>query len=215
MNTLKEAASSLEFDYLEAMENRIRDAARLPSALLPQVARLLAALPPERLPENLKWRQIEGSHYSASVLDLDIQPDVPWLKELRGPDPAHDQTVTAAHGATWNACYGILSEGLIRPQAAKSDSYPPFGFFCKGTTEAFTQFTADKALDAVARKAKAQSLALLVEAKVFSCHSLEGGIAKLQAAVRRDYASKSASDRSVCIRSEFGRIRGVAFYWPR
>ena len=125
--------------------------------------------------------------------------------------------MTAAHGTTWNACYGILSEGLIRirSQAAKSDSYPPFSFFCKGTTEAFTQFTADKALDAVARKAKAQSLALLVEAKVFSCHSLEGGIAKLQAAVRRDYAAKSASDGSVCVRSEFGRIRGVAFYWPR
>ena len=112
MNTLKEAASSLEFDYLEAMENRIQDAARLPSALLPQVARLLAARPPERLPENLKWRQIEGSHYSASVLDLDIQPDVPWLKELRGTDPVHDQTVTAAHGTTWNACYGILLSSL-------------------------------------------------------------------------------------------------------
>ena len=113
VKTLKEAALSLDFDVLEAMENRIRDAARLPSALLPQVARLLAALPPERLPESLKWRQIQGSHYSASVLDLDIQPDVPWLKELRGPDPVHDQTVTAAHGTTWNACYGILSEGLV------------------------------------------------------------------------------------------------------
>ena len=55
VKTLKEAASSMDFDVLEAMENRIRDAARLPSALLPQVAQLLAALPPERLPESLKW----------------------------------------------------------------------------------------------------------------------------------------------------------------
>ena len=97
VKTFKEAASCLEFEVFETM-------ARLPTALLPQKAWLLAALPPERLFENLKWRQIEGSHYGAAVLELDIRP----------------------------------------------------GFFCRGTTEAFTQYTADKALEAVVRKAKAQ-----------------------------------------------------------
>ena len=72
---------------------------------------------------------------------------------------------------------------------------PPFGFFAKGSAEQFSQSTAAKALDGCARKSKAQNLAILVYAGAKSAQTLEGGIDRLDAAARREYAARSASDQ--------------------
>ena len=58
-------------------------------------------------------------------------------------------------------------------------------------------------------------IVLLVSARTHSVQVLEGGLGRVHAACRRDWASRSASDNSLCIRSEGAAIRGLAFLWPR
>ena len=143
------------------MEDRIRSASKLPKVLLPQVARILCGLPEERLPEELKWRQVEGAHYAGSVLELHLEPEIPFKDDLHMPDGIHCQQITMAHSTSWQAAHGILSEGLLRPQASRAASYPAYGAFGKGISEPFGEATANKAtnkaIEAVARKAKAFS----------------------------------------------------------
>ena len=72
----------------------------------------------------------------------------------------------------------------------------------------------------MAHKAKANhsGIVILISGKahaVQSLESLEGGIDRLQSAVRRDFAGRSASDGSLCLRSEVAVIRGICFLWPR
>ena len=197
------------------MEDRVRSASKLPKVLLPQVARILCGLPEERLPEELKWRQVEGAHYAGSVLELHLEPEIPFKDDLHMPDGIHCQQITMAHGTSWQAAHGILSEGLLRPQASRAASYPAYGAFGKGTCEPFGEATANKAIEAVARKAHAQSIIILVAGKAHAVQPLEGGIDRLQSAVRRDFAARSASDGSMCLRSEVAVIRGICFLWPR
>eukprot|EP00439_Symbiodinium_sp_Y106_P083542 s1230_g23.t1 len=107
----KDVASQLEAPTLESMEDRIRSASKLPKVLLPQVARILCGLPEERLPEELKWRQVEGAHYAGSVLELHLEPEIPFKDDLHMPDGIHCQQITMAHSTSWQAAHGILSEG--------------------------------------------------------------------------------------------------------
>ena len=161
----------------------------------------------------MRWRQIQGAHFDASITDLNLEPQYDWDLEL--PDPVHHQSLTFAHGTTWAGAYGVISESLLRPQAAKSDCYPSFGAFGRGSIEAYTEHTSSKALESVARKSKGQTVVLLCSAIAFHVQVIEGGIDKVQSAVRRDHAAKSASDGSLCVRSEAATIRGVAFLWPK
>ena len=94
--------------------------------------------------------------------------------------------------------YGIFENSLIRPQAQKNGASPPYGFFAMGSVE---PYTVHKALDGYARKSNTQNLAIL-DRQSSSCD-------------RREFAARSASDKSLCIRSEAAHIRGIAFVWPR
>ena len=64
-------------------------------------------------------------------------------------------------------------------------------------------------------KATGSGIVLLVSARAHSVQVLEGGLGRVHAACRRDWASRSASDNSLCIRSEGATIRALAFLWPR
>ena len=55
----------------------------------------------DTLPDDLKWRQVEGAFYSASILELDLHPAPDHLKELVPADDVHDHHVTIAHGTGW------------------------------------------------------------------------------------------------------------------
>ncbi|CAE7431203.1 METTL21B, partial [Symbiodinium necroappetens] len=160
--SFKEASAQIEAPQLEAMEARIRDAAKLPAPLLAQVAKLFCSIPQERLPPEMRWRQIQGAHFDASILDLNLELQYDWDLEL--PDPVHHQSLTFAHGTTWAGAYGVISESLLRPQAAKSDCYPSFGAFGRGSIEAYTEHTSAKALESAARKSKGQTVVLLCSA---------------------------------------------------
>ncbi|CAE7407332.1 unnamed protein product [Symbiodinium sp. CCMP2592] len=213
----KEVMENVEADDIERMAARIKEHSRLPEAMINYVSRFLASLPDGTLPQELKWAQHSGSHFSASILELELKPDIAAPEQLQIPDPVHSQSLTAAHGTKWSSAHGILSQKIIRPQAAQTDQYPPYGFFARGSCEQYSSHTAMKALEGVARKAKASGsgIAILVSARAHAVQLLEGGVGKLHAACRRDWAARSSSDQSLCIRSEGATIKAVAFMWPR
>ncbi|CAE7549575.1 unnamed protein product [Symbiodinium sp. CCMP2592] len=213
----KEVMENVEADDIERMAARIKEHSRLPEAMINYVSRFLASLPDGTLPQELKWAQHSGSHFSASILELELNPDIAAPEQLQIPDPVHSQSLTAAHGTKWSSAHGILSQKIIRPQAAQTDQYPPYGFFARGSCEQYSSHTAMKALEGVARKAKASGsgIAILVSARAHAVQLLEGGVGKLHAACRRDWAARSSSDQSLCIRSEGATIKAVAFMWPR
>ena len=212
----KNVCSQLEGPTLEGMEQRIRDAARLPAALLPEVAKVLASLPEDRVPQEMRWRQIEGSHFGGAILDLNLDPpDIDYRESLHLPDEVH--ALMLAHGTSWSAAYNIIREGTLRPQASKADEYPSFGAFRRGTAEAYSDHTSAKAVESVARKSKAthSGVVVLLSARAHAVQVLEGGLGRVQAPVRRDYAAKSASDQSICVRSEIACVKAICFLWPR
>ncbi|CAE7255146.1 unnamed protein product [Symbiodinium sp. CCMP2592] len=176
----KEVMENVEADDIERMAARIKEHSRLPEAMINYVSRFLASLPDGTLPQELKWAQHSGSHFSASILELELKPDIAAPEQLQIPDPVHSQSLTAAHGTKWSSAHGILSQKIIRPQAAQTDQYPPYGFFARGSCEQYSSHTAMKALEGVARKAKASGsgIAILVSARAHAVQLLEGGRAE-------------------------------------
>ena len=208
----KECVDNVEADAIEGMEDRIKAHAKVPDAMLHYIARFLAALPQGVLPSELKWTQHTASHFAASILELSLTPTIQDPSAVQVPDPVHSHYITAARGTNWASAFSILRESMIRPQAAKGGDYPSFGFFARGSIESYNNHTAIKALEGCARKSKAtgSGIVLLVSARAHSVQVLEGGLGRVHAACRRDWASRSASDNSLCIRSEGATIRALA-----
>ena len=208
----KECVDNGEADAIEGMEDRIKAHAKVPDAMLHYIARFLAALPQGVLPSEHKWTQHTASHFAASILELSLTPTIQDPSAVQVPDPVHSHYITAARGTNWASAFSILRESMIRPQAAKGGDYPPFGFFARGSIESYNNHTAIKALEGCARKSKAtgSGIVLLVSARAHSVQVLEGGLGRVHAACRRDWASRSASDNSLCICSEGATIRALA-----
>ena len=209
----------LTAEQLEKWTNEAAKVKGLPSALHKIVGKFLAVLDEKgRLDEKLVWHMVSGGHACAAVLELNSIPryynvlDDVYQEHLKLPDETHDAHVTSAHGTGYAAALNICVEGFIRPQASKEDTYCPYGFFSKGSVECYSKDTMLKAVTACSRKQKAAYMSVITEALVLSAAQIEGGISNVQAATRRMGAAKS-TDGSLCVRSEFAEIKGVAFYW--
>ena len=94
------------------------------------------------------------------------------------------------------ACLRHLRERPHQAAGPKEWGFSALRILCEGQRRAL-----HKALDGYARKSNAQNLAIL-DRQSSSCD-------------RREFAARSASDKSLCIRSEAANIRGIAFVWPR
>ena len=195
------------------------DVKGLPRALHKIVGKFLAVLDEcKRLDENLVWHIVTGGHACAAILELNAIPryynELPddYQANLKLPDDTHDARVTSAHGTGYAAALNICREGYIRPQASKEDMYAPYGFFSKGSVEHCCKEVMFKAVTSCSRKQKAAHMSIITEALVFSAPAIEGGISNVQAHTRRMGAARS-TDGSMCVRSAFAQIRGVAFYW--